>query len=312
MQSFISSVFSEMSNRVKTPLLGTFVLCWLTYNHDHVAKLMFSDNAQRLVLIDSLSFDWVSDVLMPLALALAYIFLVPIAQWGIDQGKYWLVDKRRTATLHHHLLDTYRSEEQVARQQSKTKLEYWQEIHRNNAENAGKTIVQLKENISHEKAKYRELEDQLRVAEENYRRLIATNEDLSRELYARNKEVLTLTNQLTNNRQVLDAFNADVRGSLNAMISKDFFGLYHGLPSTPIKKRLKEEENMLLGLVAAQDNQELTQQIFNLFQRLRESTNEYFVDFEDRCKSFGEMLQNVSHRLSSASEKATMNRDLIS
>ncbi|HDY7949632.1 TPA: hypothetical protein RQK75_002279 [Vibrio vulnificus] len=309
MQSFISSVFSEMSNRVKTPLLGTFVLCWLAYNHDHVAKLMFSDNAQRLVLIDSLSFDWVSDVLMPLTLALAYIFLVPIAQWGIDQGKYWLVDKRRTATLHHHLLDTYRSQERVARQQSKTKLEYWQELHRNNAENAGKKIVQLKDNISHEKARYRELENQLRAAEENYGRLINTNEHLSRELHARAEENLTLTNQLTKNTQALDVFNAEVRDSLKIMISKEFSWMSHGLLSAPIKKCLKEEENMLLELVVAQDNQKLTQQIFDLFMRLRESTDEYFVDLEERCKGVDSMLGHVSHRLASASEIVSMNRD---
>lgn len=83
MQSFLSSVFSEMSSRMKTPLLGTFVLSWLAYNHDHVAKLLFSDNTQRIALIESTPFNLNSDLLLPLALALAYLFIVPLAQWGL-------------------------------------------------------------------------------------------------------------------------------------------------------------------------------------------------------------------------------------
>ncbi len=189
MQSFLSSVFSEMSSRMKTPLLGTFVLSWLAYNHDHVAKLLFSDNTQRIALIESTPFNLNSDLLLPLALALAYLFIVPLAQWVIDIVKYWLVDKRRTATHHQHLHEKYLGQARVVQQQSKASLEYWQELYRNRAEDAGKRIIELKDLISHLKIQNQELEKQKTAAEGSASNLQRENSQIASEYENVSKEL---------------------------------------------------------------------------------------------------------------------------
>lgn len=168
MKNFLSAVYTEMSGRLKTPLLGTFALCWLFYNHDHVAKLFFSDNAQRLALIEETPFYWMSDVVIPAVLSLIYIFAIPFAQWLVDLAKYKLIEKRRVATQHAQLLEKYNGQMKVAEQQSKASVEYWQEYYKNNAENAGKVIVDLKSRVSDAKKETRDVEIQLRDADKNF------------------------------------------------------------------------------------------------------------------------------------------------
>lgn len=309
MQSFISSVFSEMSNRVKTPLLGTFALCWLAYNYNHVAKLMFSDNTQRLVLIDSLSFDWFSDVLMPLVLALAYIFLVPIAQWGIDKGKYWLVDKRRTATLHHHLLDTYRSQQRVARQQSKTKIEYWQELHRNNAENAGQKIILLKTQISNEKMQSKAIEDELREAKRhnsNFENLNAQREAEKQSLISK---IVEKDRELERKRNELDSIISAVKNSVNDLKLIDSSSLPYMVSSEEFKKHFNEEKDRLKKGEEFLSHTFQQQEVFFSFDKIWTSMESDLEDLEERLRKTDNLLTNASDSLLSLSQKIKPIRD---
>lgn len=184
MKNFLIALQTEMSNRMKTPLIGTFALCWIAYNHDHVAKLLFSDNPARIKLIEETPFILESDLLIPIGLSLLYLLAIPLAQLGIDKFKYWLVEERRVRTHHSQQLEKYRSQTQVAKQQAKASTEYWHELNRNQAENASRQIINLKEQISHAKAQIREHENSVRTSESNYASLEKTNEVLSNELSA--------------------------------------------------------------------------------------------------------------------------------
>ncbi|MDA0109030.1 hypothetical protein OH456_12750 [Vibrio sp. La 4.2.2] len=211
MKNFLSAVYTEMSARLKTPLLGTFALCWLLYNHDHVAKLIFSDNAQRLVLVEETPFYWMSDLVIPVVLSLVYIFAIPFAQWLVDLAKYKLIEKRRVATQHSQLLEKYSGQMKVAQRQSKASLEYWQEYYRNNAENAGKQILELKQRISAERNVVNQMENKLREAERNYDNLFNNNQTLGYERDTLNKTIADIEG---NKAQLVNRFNQGIQEAI--------------------------------------------------------------------------------------------------
>ncbi len=306
MQSFLSSVFSEMSSRMKTPLLGTFVLSWLAYNHDHVAKLLFSDNTQRIALIESTPFNLNSDLLLPLALALAYLFIVPLAQWGIDIVKYRLVDKRRTATHHQHLHEKYLGQAKVAQQQSKASLEYWQELHRNRAEEAGRQIIQLKETVSHLIAQQRELESQLSIASSNYSMLDASNKKLDEELNESKRRAADFSQQYLAQKEL----NAELLRLSKNVIEKlgapHFRWLSHGLPGIDVKKMIQTERDNLMSLAAPKHDQRLDQQISLSLDQLKGQFSSYLNDISDK---FDELDKAIAEAVSPLIEITSLNRD---
>lgn len=283
MQSFLSSVFSEMSSRMKNPLLGTFVLSWLAYNHDHVAKLLFSDNTQRIALIESTSFNLESDLFTPLGLALVYLFVVPLAQWGIDIVKYGLVDKRRTATHHKHLHEKYIGQAKIAQQQSKASLEYWQELHRNRAEDAGRQIIQLKETVSHLKKLQLELENQISMNNRNYSTLEGSNKKISDEHHS-------LINSHNDARQKLEILEENyislmglVEGVVNNLGSNDLKWLSEGIQGLDIAKSVQIEREKLADLAAPKQDKRLDNQISASLNQLQSQLEVYQSKVATKC-----------------------------
>lgn len=293
MQSFLSSVFSEMSSRMKTPLLGTFVLSWLAYNHDHVAKLLFSDNTQRIALIESTPFNLNSDLLLPLALALAYLFIVPLAQWGIDIVKYWLVDKRRTATHHHHLLEKYRSLARVAKQQSKTSSEYWQELYRNRAEDAGRQLINLKETVSHLKAQQRELENQLSIASSNYSMLDASNKKLDEELSESKRKAADFSQRYSAQKELSTELLGLSKNVIEKFGSSDLKWLTLGLPGIDINKLVGDVRAKLNSVAVLDHSKNQYQQIFDSLDSLESELSNYLVDMSNKCNSLDNTIAEV-------------------
>lgn len=293
MQSFLSSVFSEMSSRMKTPLLGTFVLSWLAYNHDHVAKLLFSDNTQRIALIESTPFNLNSDLLLPLALALAYLFIVPLAQWGIDIVKYWLVDKRRTATHHHHLLEKYRSLTRVAKQQSKTSSEYWQELYRNRAEDAGRQLINLKETVSHLKAQQRELENQLSIASSNYSMLDASNKKLDEELNESKRKAADFSQRYSAQKELSTELLGLSTNVIEKFGSSDLKWLTLGLPGIDINKLVGDVRAKLNSVAVLDHSKNQYQQIFDSLDSLESELSNYLVDMSNKCNSLDNTIAEV-------------------
>ncbi|EKO3535599.1 hypothetical protein K1L80_002175 [Vibrio fluvialis] len=137
-----------------------------------------------------------SDVFFPLLMASAYIFGVPFIQWGVDKTKYRLIEKRRLSTHHSHLSERYESQAKVSELQSKATLEYWQELHKNHAENAAQQIINLKAQVSSKMEQIRGLEVQNRNSESNYSKLMGMNETTNSELSRFREDVSKLNNQL--------------------------------------------------------------------------------------------------------------------
>lgn len=194
MKELFSSLYYEASNRMKSPIIGTFALCWLAYNHVWVAEFVLAaDNADRLTHIKASNVSFSSDVFFPLLMASAYIFGVPFIQWGVDKAKYRLIEKRRLSTHHSHLSERYESQAKVSELQSKATLEYWQELHKNNAINAGKQIILLKEKHSFLQDNLKRAENNNRVAEQNYNSLNNMNNENVESLNLERNNVAKLT-----------------------------------------------------------------------------------------------------------------------
>ncbi|EOE4702064.1 hypothetical protein ACKBZ9_000256 [Vibrio cholerae] len=285
---------------MKTPLLGTFVLSWLVYNHDHVAKLLFSDNTQRIALIESTPFNLNSDLLLPLALALAYLFIVPLAQWGIDIVKYWLIDKRRTATHHHHLLERYRSLTRVAKQQSKTSSEYWQELYRNRAEDAGRQLINLKETVSHLKAQQRELESQLSIASGNYSMLDASNKKMDEELNETKRRAAGFSQQCSEQKEL----NAELISILNNAIDKleginSQFPLIGSLKYS-LEGLIKSKKEHLMSLEANKNDENLKHQMSIVLDNLQEGFSNLWEQKVTQLDNIADVMREVKGLLTGA------------
>lgn len=297
MQSFLSSVFSEMSSRMKTPLLGTFVLSWLAYNHDHVAKLLFSDNTQRIALIESTPFNLNSDLLLPLALALAYLFIVPLAQWVIDIVKYWLVDKRRTATHHQHLHEKYLGQARVVQQQSKASLEYWQELHRNRAEDAGRQIIQLKETVSHLKKLQRELENQISIANSNYSILEGSNKKIHDEHHL----LINSHNDVCQKQEILEGNYISLMGLLedvvNKLSSNELKWSSEGIHGLDIISSVHIERVKLFDLAAPKGDKRLEDQISASLNQLQSQVEIYQAKVAAKCAVLDKIIAETVNPL---------------
>ncbi|EJC6744312.1 hypothetical protein QRC94_001764 [Vibrio vulnificus] len=304
MQSFISSVFSEMSSRMKTPLLGTFVLSWLAYNHDHVAKLLFSDNTQRIALIESTPFNLQSDLFIPLGLALAYLFIVPLAQWVIDIVKYWLVDKRRTATQHKHLHEKYLGQAKVVQQQSKASLEYWQELHRNRAEDAGRQIIHLKETLSHLKKAQLELESQLAIVNNNYSILETTNKKMDEEcnesrmkLADFNRKYTAQIEMLNEQKEVNSEFIKLSKKAIDKLGTPNFRLSSHELPGIDAMVIIQREREALISLAASKNSQKIEQQISISFDKIQAEFSDHFTGLKNKFAEFDKAIADLVSQL---------------
>ncbi|HGH6013385.1 TPA: hypothetical protein AB5H59_000361 [Vibrio mimicus] len=292
---------------MKTPLLGTFVLSWLAYNHDHVAKLLFSDNTQRIALIESTPFNLNSDLLLPLALALAYLFIVPLAQWGIDIVKYWLVDKRRMATHHQHLHEKYLGQAKVAQQQSKASLEFWQETHRNGAENAGQQIIQLKEKISYSRRLQSETENQTMVSNRNYLKLEATNKQLNQDLNELNKKLADISQKNTDISQLYKVnkeTNKELISVINNVLDKmeELNSKYSSIGNLKydFKSLIKSEKDRLTSSAAYKHDESLKHEMFTSIDNLQGSFSNLLEQKVTQLDNIDDVIREVKGLLTGA------------
>ncbi|GAK83154.1 hypothetical protein JCM19238_701 [Vibrio ponticus] len=156
---------------------------------------------------------------MPSLFSLVYIFVVPMIQWTIDIAKYKLIEKRRATTANKQLLEKYQGQTRVAEQQSKTSQEYWQELHRNHAENAGKYIVNLKSLVSFKTDELRERSLQLKSEQVNYSKLESMNHNMSAELSDLREQLKKLSDELSESKRQ-EVIGFDLLSRVSPIIQK--------------------------------------------------------------------------------------------
>ncbi|ENY6470503.1 TPA: hypothetical protein ACQYFN_000560 [Vibrio parahaemolyticus] len=127
MKELISALTHETVNRLKAPFLGSFILSWIAVNHSYVIEFLFSSSTSKISLVKSSTFDFNTDLLFPLIVALAYTFALPFIQYWIDKLKHLLIERKRIQEHHERRADEYKAQMKASEYQAKSSLSYQQD-----------------------------------------------------------------------------------------------------------------------------------------------------------------------------------------
>lgn len=128
MKTLLSSLSTTFQQRLSNPLIGSFILSWTAINIKIIVSISSLTGLERVKYIDTLYFDFKSDLLFPIAMSFFYIFIIPLIQRWVDRAKYILVDKDRKSDKNVQLSGELESLSKINEQQSKSTLDYWSKV----------------------------------------------------------------------------------------------------------------------------------------------------------------------------------------
>ncbi|MGR6860753.1 hypothetical protein ACU5EH_10835 [Aliivibrio salmonicida] len=138
------AISDTVVQRLKTPLIATFIFSWLVVNHAVVLQFTFETLPNKVALAKSLEIDWWYSLGLPALVSLSYILLIPALQLGLD----WLVLNTLGESRKNHDAKVARNElEATQGHQIKLRdqdLQNWAE----DKETLTLDIVKLKEEMS--------------------------------------------------------------------------------------------------------------------------------------------------------------------
>ncbi|WP_418513697.1 hypothetical protein [Corallibacter sp.] len=87
MKEFFKSLFETSNERIKNPLIGSFVLAWIVFNWKPIIYIVFSeDTIENRIQVISQHFSTLStNLIYPLSFALFYILILPYLMWGFEE-----------------------------------------------------------------------------------------------------------------------------------------------------------------------------------------------------------------------------------
>ncbi|CAK1702917.1 conserved hypothetical protein [Vibrio crassostreae] len=89
------AVEDAVAERLKTPIIATFIFSWILVNHSFVLEFMFETLENKVLLAKGLSFGWLSDLVLPAIFSLVYVLAIPALQLGLDLLVVKLLGKKR-------------------------------------------------------------------------------------------------------------------------------------------------------------------------------------------------------------------------
>jgi hypothetical protein len=151
LQDILKSTQSTISERLSSPLLGSFFLSWCMWNYKLVVVLLSQASVlQTFNIIDTIIFpDWKSlafrGLILPLATSLAYIFLYPYPYKLIYE--FTLRKQRENSSIRQRIQDetplTLEESRKIRSEMTRIESEYIREIDRQSEE-----IARLKTSLS--------------------------------------------------------------------------------------------------------------------------------------------------------------------
>ncbi|CAH7230391.1 conserved hypothetical protein [Vibrio chagasii] len=138
MKELVSALSQATANRLKSPILGSFVLSWLVINHASILTFVFSTSEKKIELLNSDSIYWSLDpsfwscapmmtIVYPAIASLLYTFGLPWVQYKIDIKKFRLVDAKRIKEKHRADRYTYLSQKRTSKAKAESNPEYWKD-----------------------------------------------------------------------------------------------------------------------------------------------------------------------------------------
>lgn len=159
MKEFIKALFVNATERIKNPLIGTFLISWIVFNWKGILILLFSVNdieTKLTILADK--YDNLGNlILYPLLAALGYIFLLPYINLGIDYLLYHSNNKQ-SERIQKNKLIAIDSQITIALKNIdlETKQQEYREVkmHNKTIDALNDNIFELEKSISNEKKKF--------------------------------------------------------------------------------------------------------------------------------------------------------------
>jgi hypothetical protein len=119
MKEILKSFFEVSKERMKNPLIGTFMITWVLINWKPIFIALLSKKTivERIDFIELNYSSIYSYLTIPLAIALFYVIVLPYLMWGIDE----LMQKATTGrkkNLTKQIIIDYKGKQQIAIEES--------------------------------------------------------------------------------------------------------------------------------------------------------------------------------------------------
>ena len=136
MKELVYALSEATANRLKSPILGSFLLSWLMINHKPILTFIFSTSEQKIALLNTSTVYWTLEpslwlckpmltIVYPICAALIYTFGLPWIQYNIDEKKFRFVDSKRIKEKHRADRFIFQSQMRTSRVKAQSNPTYW-------------------------------------------------------------------------------------------------------------------------------------------------------------------------------------------
>lgn len=304
MHEFFKSLFNSSRERVKNPLIGSFVLSWLVFNWDSVLTLIYSKKSieERIKGVRPTEGICELGFWIPLGMSLIYVFLIPYIMHFVD-----------TLTL-----DSFNRRKKLAYEKRMTELELSQEVVKQEVELEKlrvefKDVTQLNKENESLKKELTILEQEAKNSKEGFTDLANENSRLSSEL----KRAIEVSEKGKSSsdeekpKSKKETLRAEKRLKLQLrkLYDDKMIALYRKLSTTTLDK----DGVMNLILVTLDELRDGAKDLISRFGIIGGEFNElelfeYFNMVEDEVSNLSELLNKVKGNGTDIIKKAMDNR----
>ncbi|EKB1966865.1 hypothetical protein ACN9RQ_002371 [Vibrio parahaemolyticus] len=199
MKELVAAITHTATNRLKAPVLGSFILSWIAVNHSSLLIFLLSTSEQKIKLLTTESTFWTTGsswflsppmmhIAYPVLLTIIYTFGLPFVQYLVDSLKLNFIDKKRIRKKHETDKFEYESQIEVSRAQAKSNVDYQRNL------------------LSRSLDKW---EEQRTAYENDIANLRETRDSLQQQLNASNSSQMDLSEELENLRQSIYSLKSE-------------------------------------------------------------------------------------------------------
>lgn len=94
MKQLAQHIYDAAGERIKNVLIGNFIISWIIVNHQIIFYLLLSEDSRnsKLSYMAGLKFDFLTDLMLPLLITVAYIYLIPIINILLNSVKIKFIE----------------------------------------------------------------------------------------------------------------------------------------------------------------------------------------------------------------------------
>ncbi|KQC32733.1 hypothetical protein AAU57_04930 [Nonlabens sp. YIK11] len=193
MKEILKSFFESSKERIKNPLIGTFIISWIAINWKPITILLFSDEIieNRINYIETNYASVDTYLLIPFGIALIYVIILPYFMWGVDELVRKSTIGRKKNLIKQQVFD-YEGKQEIAIQESK--LEDVKASYRDKAD-FNKQIEQLRNQLD-------ERDEYLKSQSKELETLNNENEELKKLISDSSKNKQNTQNSIFENQYI--------------------------------------------------------------------------------------------------------------